>query len=287
MILLRYVFLALALGNATYATAQHSIFIKNWKDTYLFYRDGSLRVCNQDLHILANLFYFSYLRSHSTLHAQEKILQALRTLNQCWQNITHTRLNPSQQEPHQEIIFEESKDIFALYTQYHEINKTYAHATEAIIKGSLLANGYAKEAIEHVRKQARIIIQKELLDIKKHAGSFFNYIAAQYPKRKTIVDYALDYIPMLSVSSFIKANRAHNLLSVQTWRTWYQLQEAGNYTWQIIEQARADFYQECYVEIMTIIDEHKIPDDYRTIMFDQEGIINKSKRNNYLSFLRK
>jgi len=263
-----------SLYSSDYSVEQSA---QTWFKTYVLSSEGAPLLNPSELQILINVVYFSYLRSQSTLNAQTKALDALETVWQTAQNITHLRLNPSIDLPYQKTATQNKKIANALWTaqqEHHRIGTTYAQAFELILKKDLVSSTALTLAITKMRTNARQLIMQALLDVKQHVGDLCIYLTQPSPhtqKNRSLLDTVSSYVPFFTTSSFAKINKAHLQASSKAFQALILLQQSGNHVWRIIEQTRGAWYFELYKQLYQLLITKNA--GYLGIVFDETGYI--------------
>jgi len=147
-----------------------------WARTYVCDDSNKLLVSSEDLILIANLCYLSFMRSYCTLHAQDIALQAINSVWQGWQNIAQTRLDPSQKAPF--TISEQRKEMtgelfWTAHDEHRIMGTTYAQAAETIVHKSGLSTLKAARGVDDLRSRARSVMAQALLDVRTYLGTVF------------------------------------------------------------------------------------------------------------------
>ncbi len=244
--------------------------------------DGMLLVSLEELQLVANLFYFSYLRSAATIKGQEAARAALDTLWHGWQNIAHTRMNPSHKAPY---IFDPITQE-ACYHRFIEAQKehryaaqAYANLTQALIKQHYFTQP-THDAITKLRDHARSIVAQAFLDAKKILGNLYDLAMhgmrsepEQEPElRFDMLQMISSYLPILSLQTFIDAERAQLTMAEQGWEIISTMLQVNMTIWHEIETARASYYLAYYQIMSSIMKRHQVPKKYWTIIVDENGL---------------
>jgi len=258
---------------------------QQWIETYIWNKQKGLMIPKEDLQMIANLCYFSFQRSHATLKAQQKALRLLSTIWNGWQNIAHTRLDPSQNTPH--TIKQAEKNLscpefWTLHDEHRTLGKTYSHTVEIIVDAEAVTTVKALNAIKTMRSESRAVVAQALVDIKKLLGKLFHEPAKKSTSCKKgleLLNYLWDYIPKLALLSFSEADKLNNKVSQDGWTVLHTIQDVSSRTWQALEEARASFYLARYNALYKVFVETKTP---RLILFDQSGLILRPSESNLL-----
>ena len=265
---------------------------QNWVASYIYNKDNGLLIPQKDLQLIANLCYFSFQRSYATLQAQQKALSLLSAVWNGWQNITHTRLDPSQETPHTISTTEKkisSIDFWYLHDKHYSVGKTYAHTVETVVNSDILITTKALSAVKKIRSESRAIVAQALINIRKLLGKLFHdptkkSISCSCKKGFELLNHLWSYIPQLALSSFLKADTLNNRMSQDGWIVLHTVQDVGTKTWKAIEEARASFYLAHCNALYTVFAQSGIKTSNRQIIFDQNGIIPKLNRSKTLPF---
>lgn len=265
-------------------TALYEHHAQEWAHSHIQSASGKLRVSPADLQILANLLYFSFLRSSITVEAQEIASGALEVAWEGWQNIAQTRMNPSVDLPYktnlhaQKILFE---DFLRAQELHRAIGTTYANAAEVAVKAHILGIN-AQDAVADVRDQARIIVAQSFLDVQKLLGELFSF-ANQYARyeyldtdeaiRFDLFETIAGYLPQFAMKSFIETEHMNTRASEQTWNIISTIIYVSKRVWHAIESARASYYLAHYQALYALMQEYGIDNQYYAIMFDERGMI--------------
>lgn len=269
---------------------------QTWAATYLYDESaGTLMITHKELQLITNLCYFSLQRSLATLNGQTAARNALTHVWHGWQNIAHTRLDPSKQLPHT-ITQQEKEQTLTQFWSMHDhcrlVGTTYTHAVNTVVQAHTLETASALRAVQLLRESTRALVAQTLTDIRSYLGNLFynprdGLIKSYGPvtrKNKifSLLDYIWDYVPKLAVYSFSEADTLNNTVSEESWKTLEAIQQVGSQTWQAIEKARGSFYLAHYKVLHAIMEHADLDDRYTTIMFDQYGMIAENKRNKKL-----
>jgi len=257
-----------------------------WVRDYILDEYRNLRIYPKELQLIANLIYFSYKRSYSNLFAQEIAIENLERAWQGWQNIAQTRLDPSKSHPYKvdsETTKAISNQMWNLHDHHIKMGATYSKTESMIVRGNILISDHAKRAVQDMRSQARKVVAKSLVDIRKYFGDIFYEKKNMPEKGLKFIDYIYSYIPQLAVNSFVEANHTNDIISEEGWLLFLKIQNIGKRTWQIIEQERASFYLAFYKEIMKVFALAQVDNGYKAIMFNEFGQIPIEYQNQFLS----
>ncbi len=288
-------FLALFLihqaGGVTLDSTAYQHDAKKWKNKYLVNGSG---LTSSDLQYIANLFYFSLLRSVATLAAQEAAVPALDTMWRGWQNIAQTRMNPSHSLPYP-LNYHEQQQTYDFFIQAQQIHRsgglTYAHASQVVVKENVVSAD-ALSAVQEVRQNARTVIMEAFLDIKKILGAAYNFASEHLREeslykddenlRWDLVDTIISYIPKLASQSFIEAEKIQTQASEKSWEIIQNIIEVNTQIWNAVETARASYYLAYYREIIQFMYEQAIDTNYLLVAFNENGITPTQERDELL-----
>lgn len=250
---------------------------QEWAQRYICRTDGSLKIEPEQLQFIANLLYFSYLRSQATVAIQPLGMRVMNGLWYGWHNIISTRLNPGQEIPHMLCSKQEQEaeqEFWHAYRHHRATAQTYVHTVNTVLKTGVLSDPVAELAVQNVRYQAQKIIAYALTNVKQHVN---NLLHSQRSKKELfrgpLTQFIVSYIPQLAKQSFIEANTLSITTSKETWDIFTTIQDISNYTWHITEQARADFYRAFYQQLYQTMIEHEVDIQYMTILFNETGFI--------------
>lgn len=248
-------------------------------------KEGNLLVSSQELQILANLFYFSYQRSATTLAAQQAARLMLDGMWHGWQNIAHTRMNPSLKPPYV-IDYDEQERRYRLFLEaqktHRSIGLTYSHIAQAAVKEHYLSKEL-EHAVINLREHARTIVAQAFLNAKKVVGELY-HVASQglrSPDDQTrfdVLDTVSYYLPILSMQTFIDAEKAQLKASEQSWQIINTMINVNMTIWDTIETERGSFYCAYYMVIMEIMRAHKLDKSCGTIIVDENGMNKQYKK---------
>lgn len=269
---------------------------RSWVKSHIGSMEKGILIEQHDLHFIANLVYFSYYRSKITLDAQECTLDALNSIWQSFENITHTRLNPSHGIPHaifphqQEALLEK---FLRIAPKHRTVGTTYSHAIELIVDGNILQSAHALKGMLAVRSEARAVVAQALCDVKQILGTLYGdartkacdvvqHMATQEQSSRgfPFLDYLWTYIPQLAMQSFIEADNLNNILSQEAWDALQKGISVATQTWQTVETARASYYLAHYKALYDIL--QTVDCEFRTIMFNENGLIPLEHRTELL-----
>lgn len=251
-----------------------------WIEQYI-YKDSKLLVSSSDLQLIANLFYFSYLRSSETIKAQNAARKAFECMWHGWQNVAHTRMNPSLKAPHL-IDFDQQQHSYASFIkaqqEHRRVGLTYSHLAEAAVKQHYLSKE-AEDATVRLREHARTIVAQAFLDAKKIVGDLYE-IAIQGLRdpdnspalRFDVLETISYYLPILSMQSFIEAEKAQLKTSEQSWQIISTMLGVNMTIWDAIETARASFYLAHYNTLIGLISKLSVEKKYWLIIADEYGM---------------
>lgn len=268
-----------------------------WVSTYLK-NSNNLVVPAEDFQFIANLCHFSLQRSINTLQAQKKAIEALAIVWGGWQNIAQHRLDPSKEMPHP-ITAKERTQALELFWQLHDahqtIGATYTHAVNTIVHGDALTSAKATKSVQVLRDQARTIVAQALSDVRSYLGDLFyipkgpkttqatvDEVGNMMRKGFSLFDHLWSYIPQLAVYSFVKADELNNKVSEESWNTLKTIQDVGIRTWKAIEKARASFYLAHYKATLSAMVELDLDEQYKTVVFNVDGLVSPPKRKEIL-----
>jgi len=266
-----------------------------WATKHLYNMStDTLMITEQELQLIANLCYFSLQRSLATINGQTAAHNALNHVWHGWQNIAQTRLDPSKQQPHQ-ITQQEKEQTLAQFWSMHDhcllIGATYTNAVNTVVHANILKTASALRAVQLLRESARACVAQTLVDMRSYLGTLFYNprtspdLATHKKHIPSFLDFIWEYIPKIAVYSFSEADALNTTISEESWKTLEAIQQIGSQTWQTIEQARSSFYYAHYKILYEIMNRAHINDHYKTIMFDQYGIIDEYRRNENLPLL--
>lgn len=235
----------------------YSAYAQQWYHEFLL-ADAQQQMPDADLQAVRELIEVSADRARVTLQAQEAALDMLIFHWHAWQNLSHTRLNPSHERPfvpdygridHQQYL--------ELMIEQEVISARYAQVAQQVVHGNLLTHERSKKAVDAMRAQARIFMVDALADVKKQLGGLYDIAfravheyadaetdAVQEPAVRgfNFGEFILSYVPNLAMHSFIHADKAHNMISAEGWQVLEKVQRIGNQVWCAIETARLAFY---------------------------------------------
>ncbi|GEM_PF-1331759 len=279
---------AFTIDHLPYQTQANS-----WVETYLYdTTTKKLLIDQEDLHLIAKLCYFSFLRSQITLKAQEVAYEAITSIWNGWQNIAQKRLDPSGELPHPLSETEKDQTVFwKLHDEHREIGTIYTYAVNEIVHGNALTTIKASKAVEKIRSLARVTVAQALIDVKSIIGKLFYSVRSKLKttlittkKGFSLTEHLWKYIPQLALYSFSSANNLNDKVSEEAWNTLKTVQEIGIRTWNAIEEARASFYLAHLKAIYEIAEKIGMREKL-SIAFDKNGFITKEKREGGLSTL--
>jgi len=282
-ILIVFVFLFFSYTNSAFILNEKSYQedAQAWIETYIFNDNDGLLIPEKDLQLIANLCYFSFLRSHATLKAQQQALALLTALWNGWQNIAHTRLDPSKDTPHT-ITDAEKKlsiaDFWTLHNQHRTIGQTYTHAVNTIVDSDILETTKALNAVTSLRSQARAVVVQALVDVRKLLGKLFHdpgKKSVSLQKGFELLNHLWADIPKLAVYSFAEADQINNKVSEDGWTILHTIQDVGCKTWKALEEARASFYLAHYNALRGVFAQAHIDASFEQILLNQEGLLEK------------
>lgn len=255
-----------------------------WINQYIGKGSESLATLD-DLQLIANLFYFSYLRSIQTINAQAAARKAFESLWSGWQNIAHTRMNPSLPVPHA-LDFEQQQKHYLEFCkaqqEHRRIGQAYSQIAQITTKEHYLSAS-TQEGILRLREHARTVVAQAFLDAKKIVGNLYE-IATQglrHPEDSTeilrfdVLETISYYLPILSMQSFIDAEKAQLKISQQSYEVIHTMLEVNMTIWDTIETARASYYMAHYNALSEYMVRLSISKKYWHILVDEQGINRK------------
>lgn len=274
---------------------------RDWVSSYVVSPDGALAITPADLQLVLNLLYLSYLRSQTTLLAQEQAIQSLQNTWQATQNIIQTRRNPSKETPYphvKESIERNQSQLETLHAQHLHIGTIYATALELIINGSIISNSRLHDGIQAIRQAARRAIAHALTDVRSHLNAILNMRSSTVKKQiKKIINHVDDYIqsqtstrsfkiadfiwglmPEFTLKSFVKADTLTITLSDKWWTAQIQLLKLSNIIWKTLETARTQLYLDYYKAVYIAAQQCAVRPQFLTLMFDEQGILTVENR---------
>lgn len=242
-------------------------FAVNWCKAYVYDESKKLRISGQDLDHIRLLIQLSADRAQLTLRAQDIALKTLELFWQAWQNVSQTRLNPSHERPFE---LDRSQCVpFDLYwdliEDQEQCSKQYSEVAQRVVYGGVLADQLSRDAVEHMRSQARIYMVDALADIKKQLGALYDIAfekgqdiqidegdeVSDVRRKFSFAEFILSYVPNLAMHCFIHADKTHNVMSAEAWFMLQKVQRIGNQVWHAIESARLAFYTALLIELDT------------------------------------
>lgn len=265
---------------------------RQWISAHIDSKSHPHSMSPEDLQRCANLFYFSYLRSLATLQAQERISKALEYFWHGWQNIAQTRMNPSRKLPFaadyeiQKKIYEE---FIAAQAHHRDAGQSYAHIAELVVNTNVMAPA-SKEAIVHMRAQARQEMIQAFSDIKKTLGNLIDFASAHLRSdwipwddegemnRFAVIDMLCDYLPSLALKSYIEMEKINTQATDQTWQILMTMNFVNQQIWHAVETARASYYLAYYQELYFYMQSINLPKKYFACMVNQNGIISTDQK---------
>lgn len=260
---------------------------QEWINQYLL-KDNKLLVSSADIQLIANLFYFSYMRSYETIRAQTAARKTFESLWHGWQNIAHTRMNPSLKAPHL-IDYEQQQQYYTAFIKaqqdHRRAGSAYSHIADAAVKQRYLSKD-AEEAVLRLREHARTIVAQAFLDAKKIVGDLYEVAieGLRDPEnspttRFDVLETISYYLPILSMQSFIEAEKAQLKASEHSWQIIGTLLGVNMTIWDAIETARASFYLAHYNALAQLMAKQTLEKKYWLIMVDEQGINKQLKIN--------
>lgn len=227
-----------------------------WIQNYI----ANEKISEHDLHVLANLLYFSYMRSATSLSAQKSALALMTISWQHWQNIAQTRMDPAHPLPYQSICLEDNKLMLTCIEHqqlYEHINKQYVAITDLVLKKNVVNSKIVNAGIKKMREQARTVIASALIDLKTHihtlTDQLTHFIAPKrkkaLPTKNMITNVVMKYIPALGMKSFIEVEKNTHFLSADCWKILSSIQALNGYIWTVLETERAALYHAYYDEL--------------------------------------
>lgn len=288
-----FIFLAFGLSTHTY-TSEISNQARAWAHAVAHYAGPD------EMQILANLVYWSFYRSHTTLNAQKLFLRDQQVSRNAGHAIAQTRRNPSTKNVSpinpEELRVSREEFTYAVL-EYQKTGAIYAQCVESIIHGTIMRSSPVQAAIETMRTGARAVVAQSLLaataelqqtllttqNLMAAANALFNQQALGSKSTKFLY-YLWDYLPQLMVKSFVRFDTEYIKLSENCWQALFKSEEFSNQLWEIIEVPRAAFYAEYYAALYELMQERSYAPSTYMIMFDQHGYMPVHKRTEYLPY---
>ena len=221
-------------------------------DTYLVDAFGQITVPSAQLELACNFVYYAYVRSTTTLIAQEKLLRTINMMWYGWQNFVQTRINAHKELPFS--IDDEELDYCAQQFVPHlasvrKKNRQYIQILDLIDRNR--ANLDTVHFVTAARDKAHEHITDAFLNVKQYITSLVEHLrdnSTDMHKGK-ILDSLLSYLPDMAITPFTRADEMTSIASKEGWRVLKYIQEIGNHTWYTIGTARSEFYRLLYDEL--------------------------------------
>jgi hypothetical protein len=248
---------------STYIHARYHYYYAHalqWIDMYIQDQHGTLLVSDADLYAIEQLLYYSYARSCITLCAQEHALRLLCALWHGWQNITHTRRNPSLALPYPDLCappIDKYADFFEQVSMHRSIGSEYARRSHALVKEHQCETVLAHDAITQLRNDAQAVVATALADIQPYISQLYaDALQEVRPLKKyhkkgivTLQKGAaglLSALPSYARKYFTDADILSMKASEKLWNMLISLQKVSNKAWHTLEQERGAFYYAHY-----------------------------------------
>lgn len=239
-------------------------YAKQWSLQHIYFRNGALRISQEELAAIRELITVSLHRSAITCRAQQEALKRVTHYWHIWQNIAQTRLNPSHDRPFKVDLAAclPEEQFLHLIDEQEQVSRDYAKIAQKVVYGNILTSQLAKNAVSDMRSQARVFMLDALANVKKHLGTLYDIA---FKRTRQVVDdlhefddcadedallrslnfadFILSYVPQLAVNTFVHADKTHNRLSQEAWQVLEKIQLIGNQVWDAIEASRSAFYQ--------------------------------------------
>lgn len=275
--------LLLFISSATQSNINPQVYQKDaqeWINQFIL-KDSKLLISASDLQLLANLFYFSYLRSYETIRAQAAARNVFESMWHGWQNIAQTRMNPSLKAPHL-IDYAQQADHYDAFIKAQKdhlrVGQSYSHIAQATVKQHYLSKD-AQDAIITLREHARTIVAQAFLDAKKIVGDLYDIAIeglrdpeSSLSLRFDILETISYYLPILSMQSFIEAEKAQLQASEKSWKIIATMLAVNMTIWDTIETARASYYLAHYNALIQLMAKQALEKKYWLIIVDEQGI---------------
>jgi hypothetical protein len=244
-------------------------------DAYTCLKDAT----SQDAQILLNVIYWSYLRSETTLAAQEMIFEHFQQSWRVWLNSITTRRNPRTAIPYPEI-----KQLDATYvnlaTQAQDmVQKTYLSALQFSIEENSLpispaVKAYIEAARAEVRTQLAHTLVSSLVDVEKALQKLYTLM-----QHKNFIQDGIEYVVNgLALQSFAQFDKKYLTSSDQFFRMLAETQVMYSEVWEKLEGIRAHYYKNLYHTVYTTMTElHCAPESFLAA-FDEHGYIPQEKQ---------
>jgi hypothetical protein len=220
-----------------------------------------------DMTTLANLLYWSYRHSDSTIKTETVLLHNLEQSMNSWSFVIHSRRNPDN------INFDDYDNQSIAPTQdvmmrYSYVKKMYRTGIEAWLNGDHalpLVQQYAQTMRASVREAITRACTAKCGEVKKIFEeackelfqSYTGFSSLDLFKESKGVDFVCSLFPQIALASFAKIDTTYNDLSTIGLIALFKTQRIYNVVWEIIESVRVAWYVAHYNAFMLKLQEER------------------------------
>lgn len=244
-------------------------------DAYTCLKDAT----SQDAQILLNVLYWSYLRSETTIAAQEMIFDHFQQSWRVWLNSITTRRNPRTALPYPEMEPLEATSVNFAARAQELVQKSYLAALQySIEENSLLLSPAVKAYIEAARAEVRTQLAQtlvsSLVDVEKALQKLYALM-----QHKNFIQDGIEYVVNgLALQSFAQFDKKYLTSSDQFFRMLAETQTMYSEVWKQLEEIRAQYYKNLYHTVYTTMTElHYAPESFLAA-FDEHGYTPREKQ---------
>lgn len=214
---------------------------------------------------LLNLLYWSFMRSWSTLVAQEAWINDQQIASQTGYLLTSTRLNPARRQlytfnPH--ALLKNRTNLIDAIQQHERIGAIYTECLNDTIEKRPFAeptNSLVKELRQAARKEIAQALSEELYNLQEmlhmvqktieDTAHLYQQQRLTRSKSSKFLSYLWDYFPTFMIKTFVTFDNEFTDINHQLWQALIKSEQMGNYLWRIIEKRRAEFYAAYYTAL--------------------------------------
>lgn len=261
---------------------------KNWLHNFVITQHLEQKITPQEMNLIANLLYFSYQRSKTTLDAQNSALKNLDTLWKGYQNIAQTRLDPSKKAPHPYLQQTNLTKFWSMHDEHIQWNQKYVKIIELLCDvktNTLFKTECAHTTIFAVRARARAIMLAAMCDLPlifKELILYFTDTPRKSTAKKGWFASFWEQLPHVSANSFAQTDKFQIAVSEDAWLILKKTQDVHGAIWHAIETARAEFYATYYQELYEAMLYLDLEVPLMKVSFNENGYIQEEDRTQLL-----
>ena len=259
---------------------------------------------DEEITLIMNLLYFSAQRSVDILVLQKRMTDYMQNIGPLMHDVIIARRNPARLSSIMNYTTEAWNSTFdhalqasvcllAFLPLYRSTAATYAHCLEHLIKddgiraellsliNQLRDNGRDARMVvlrEHVTSISTI--KEDLEKIMKSCSGVRELLEEDFSEKlmRGIMQTISSFSESAAVASYVKLDRKYMQFNDALWHTLTAGHEVYGLLWEMLETARAEFYQAHYSALQRALCDHE---EY-VIAYDAHGLIAPENRVNSL-----